>query len=177
MADFVEEQAKVEVVSAEQGFENSYYTAKCLRIHKGSCRVKYETLHDDQGNKLIEEVPLARVRPFPPTYRFSEFLDQDIVDAYYRGGWWRGTVEGRNNNGQYHVRFENQQQLTFAKGLLRIHQGWDPRQETKWTYAKIQNYDWPGAGEAGSSGAGGSAAGGSGSRRRRPQDSPFYGST
>ncbi|KAL4587768.1 hypothetical protein LXL04_000642 [Taraxacum kok-saghyz] len=57
---------RVEIVGHSDGFWNSYYGAKVLRVDQTKLRVIYEELIDDD--------------------------EGDDVDVYDQDGWWRGEV-------------------------------------------------------------------------------------
>ena len=146
MAEFVKEGEKVEVMSQEQGFENSYYTARVTQIRGGMCRVKYQTLKNDAGKNLTEDVPLGWVRPYPEVHwRYPDFVPEDVVDAWDHDGWWKGEVVEKTRSGSYIVRFEHptrhgNHELTLSKTQLRVHTEWNPAGPEHWTYVRP---NWP----------------------------------
>lgn len=132
--------SRVEVIGRGLAFHNSFYAATLIEVDERKGWVEYEALVDDQGERVIEEVRLRRLRPFPPLVVIQLSVG-DIVDVYDRGGWWRGTIVGETET-QFHVFFDYMavglQHGVYDKVHTRIHQLWrcaDPR--SVWMFQKL----------------------------------------
>lgn len=132
--------SRVEIIGKGPVFHNSFFAARLLDMNERKAWVQYETLIDDQGEHVIEEVRLRQVRPYPGMVVIQ--LDVgDIVDVYDRGGWWRATIIGETET-QFHVYLDyaaaGLQHGTYDKANIRIHQLWkraDPR--CLWMFQKL----------------------------------------
>ncbi|KAG6402201.1 hypothetical protein SASPL_139076 [Salvia splendens] len=61
--------------------------------NEGKIYVRYRALPPRRGRRLREFVDLTSVRPTPPPQKASKrFEVNDVVEAYYKGGWWEGVV-------------------------------------------------------------------------------------
>lgn len=130
----------MEVIGRGPAFHNSFFAATLIELDDRKAWVDYETLIDDQGERIIEEVRLSRIRPYPGLV-VMQLTVGDIVDVYDRGGWWRGTIVGETET-QFHVFFDYMvvglQHWMYDKVVTRIHQLWrraDPR--SVWMFKKL----------------------------------------
>ncbi|KAK2968316.1 hypothetical protein RJ640_021705 [Escallonia rubra] len=128
--------SQVEVSPDEDGFRGSWYVATVLD-HPNSrkkspyyrkVRVQYHTLlADEDGSKpLKEHVSVDLIRPCPPP-DFDlgrEFELNDVVDAFYRDGWWTGVIS-RVVADRFLVSFSNPpDEIEFSASDLRVHREW-----------------------------------------------------
>ncbi|KAL4568268.1 hypothetical protein LXL04_023876 [Taraxacum kok-saghyz] len=138
---------RVEVVGHSDGFWNSYYGAKVLRVDRIKLRVRYEQIVDeDYGEYTVEDVDLKHIRPYPPesfdvSYRLTV---GDDVDVYDRDGWWRGEVVFDELDDELMVHFsymagdDTEEFGTFPYDDVRIHQ--EVKQVGKgfaWSHVKV----------------------------------------
>ncbi|KAL2491749.1 DUF724 domain-containing protein 3 [Abeliophyllum distichum] len=104
----------IEVKTDEEGFKDVYFLATCL-------------LADDNESDLLREfVDLKFVRPAPPPLEIVEgFAVNDVVDAFYRDGWWIGVVKKVEEGSRFVVTFQNPpDELQFGISDLRAHWEW-----------------------------------------------------
>ncbi|XP_047938932.1 DUF724 domain-containing protein 9-like [Salvia hispanica] len=92
--------------------------------NEGKLYVRYRYLPVRRGcaGRLREFVHVSSVRPTPPPHKPSKrFQLNDVVEAYYTGGWWKGVVSSVSDGGEkLVVTFENPpEQLRFAPSNLR----------------------------------------------------------
>ncbi|KAL4583565.1 hypothetical protein LXL04_008143 [Taraxacum kok-saghyz] len=137
---------RVEIVGHSDGFWNSYYGAKVLRVDQTKLRVRYEELiDDDEGEYIVEDVDPKHIRPYPPesfdiNYRLAV---GDDVDVYDRDGWWRGQVVFEGDDElmvyfPYMLGNDSETYGTFPYDDIRIHQ--EVKQVGKgfaWSHVKI----------------------------------------
>ncbi|KAL4558832.1 hypothetical protein LXL04_037035 [Taraxacum kok-saghyz] len=138
---------RVEVVGHSEGFWNSYYGAKVLRVDRTKLRVRYEELVDeDYGEYTVEDVDLKHIRPHPPesfdiNYRLTVGDDVEVRD---RDGWWRGEVVFDDLDDELMVYFsymagdDTEEFGTFPYDDVRIHQ--EVKQVGKgfvWSHVKV----------------------------------------
>ena len=120
---------QVEVVGHEEGFWNSYFGTKVLRVDRTKLRVRYEELIDENEEYIEEDVEMKHIRPYPPdsfevNYRMTV---GDDVDVYDRDGSWRGKVVFVGDDElmvyfPYMLGNENESHGTFPLDDVRIHQ-------------------------------------------------------
>lgn len=126
---------EVEVTSDEEGFKGAWYRAHILEsVSKSSSKkrkkpvVEYKALVTEDGSgPLTEQVELSYIRPLPPqTENSRESFDvDDIVDAFYRDGWWTGTVRKILEDGRFRVYFDHPPDIIeFEAKDLRSHWDW-----------------------------------------------------
>ncbi|KAL3531550.1 hypothetical protein ACH5RR_010872 [Cinchona calisaya] len=145
---FLSKGSLVEVSSDEEGFKGAWYLATLLQPppHSSSptprsatrnnnkAFVQYHTLVAEEGSSLplTEYVDPQFVRPLPPVSSSPDSFDLgDVVDAYYRDGWWTGVVTGILQDAlTFVVTFQNPpDELLFPLSHLRFHHQWVNR---KW---------------------------------------------
>lgn len=131
---------QVEVSSDEEGFKGAWYVATIIDPHpksSGSSSKKkqpkkvfveyHSLLDDDDGSKPLREfVNLKFIRPSPPpeTEKVSFELN-DVVDAFYRDGWWTGVITRVLDDSKFVVFFQNPPDLIeFGVSELRVHREW-----------------------------------------------------
>ncbi|KAK3034645.1 hypothetical protein RJ639_033600 [Escallonia herrerae] len=128
--------SQVEVSPDEDGFRGSWYVATVLdrpssrkkSPYYRKVRVQYHTLlADEDGSKpLKEHVSVDLIRPCPPldVDLGREFELNDVVDAFYRDGWWTGVIS-RVVADRFLVSFSNPpDEIEFAASDLRLHREW-----------------------------------------------------
>lgn len=126
---------EIEVTSDEEGFRGAWYRATLVEFPPKSAikkrkraLVEYKYLLSDDGSSpLTEYVDPAYIRPLPPQENTEKehFELNDVVDAYYRDGWWTGTVRKVLDNGKLRVCFDNPPDvLDFEEKDLRLSWVW-----------------------------------------------------
>ncbi|KAK3194331.1 hypothetical protein Dsin_025641 [Dipteronia sinensis] len=127
---------EVEVTSDEEGFKGAWYRAiilesvpKSTSKKRKKAHVEYKSLVTEDGSgPLTEYIDSAYVRPLPPQEDSTNevFEVNDVVDAFYRDGWWTGTVRKILEDGKYRVYFDNPPDLLEFEGKdLRAHWDWN----------------------------------------------------
>lgn len=90
--------------------------------------VEYETLkteEDGTSQPFSEDVSVGLLRPRPPTETRLGFTSNDIVDAFFNGGWWKGVVAKPLNKSCYLVYLKSMKQsYQFRVSELRVHREW-----------------------------------------------------
>ncbi|KAL1542623.1 DUF724 domain-containing protein 3-like isoform X1 [Salvia divinorum] len=126
----------VEVKTDEEDFRGVYFSATVLpppnSANKQNSRklyVEYHDLlvHEDGLDRLREYVDASSVRPAPPPHHPGKGFDlYDVVDAFYKDGWWTGVVTSVvARDERYVVTFPNPpDELEFGLGELRLHSDW-----------------------------------------------------
>ncbi|KAL8544842.1 hypothetical protein ACS0TY_005165 [Phlomoides rotata] len=145
---------EVEVRTDEEGFKFVYFTAKVISPpaltksqspnkkvgRKKSAKksdketsicleVEYHNLlASNKGrDRLRETLDISFVRPVPPVQEIDKgFEPGDVVDAYYKDGWWQGVVaEVVEGGGKFVVSFHDPPDLQeCALKNLRYHWDW-----------------------------------------------------
>ncbi|KAL1569020.1 DUF724 domain-containing protein 6-like [Salvia divinorum] len=98
--------------------------------NQGKLCVRYKTLLARKGRsyRLREFVDISSVRPTPPPPHKAgkRFQLNDVVEAYYKDGWWEGVVTGVVDGGEmFVVTFENPpDEREFGPSRLRAHWDW-----------------------------------------------------
>ena len=115
----------VEVYMTETGLKESYYEARIMRAIPDvrMCHVQFvELLDDNESGPLREMIHMDFIRPTPPTLLVFDFEENDVVDAQFNDGWWKGVVVRKEGNG-FVVHFEEQDEdWGFPFEMLRLHQ-------------------------------------------------------
>ncbi|XP_041990100.1 DUF724 domain-containing protein 7-like isoform X4 [Salvia splendens] len=129
----------VEVRTDEEDFKGVYFSAIVLpppnspkksgRKRSRKLYVEYHNLlaHEDGSDRLREHIDASCVRPTPPQHDPVKGFDlDDVVDAFYKDGWWTGIISRVVADGErYTVTFHNPpDELEFGIGELRLHCDW-----------------------------------------------------
>ncbi|XP_047968150.1 uncharacterized protein LOC125212125 isoform X2 [Salvia hispanica] len=129
----------VEVRTDEEDFKGVYFSATVLpppnspkktgRKRSRKLYVEYHNLlaHEDGSDRLREHIDASCVRPTPPQHDPGKGFDlDDVVDAFYKDGWWTGIISRVVAEGErYTVTFHNPpDELEFGIGELRLHCDW-----------------------------------------------------
>ncbi|GFZ13656.1 polyribonucleotide phosphorylase, putative [Actinidia rufa] len=88
--------------------------------------VEYRSLFDHDGcTPLRKHVEIHRVRPLPPPNHATSFRLHDVVEAFYRHGWWTGVITRVLENSRFVVNLRNsQEEIECGLLELRVHQEW-----------------------------------------------------
>ncbi|XP_071718718.1 DUF724 domain-containing protein 7-like isoform X2 [Rutidosis leptorrhynchoides] len=148
---FLTKGSRVEVSSDEDGLSGVWFVATVIRPppsisdHTSNNLVYVEycnLLADDGSTKLREYANVAYVRPPPPLDSdsnnnvHSDFELNDVVDAFYSGGWWTGVISSVVDKHNFVVTFQNPpDRLQFHISKLRIHRQWV---DGKWVQPRNQ---------------------------------------
>ncbi|KAL8527169.1 hypothetical protein ACS0TY_005156 [Phlomoides rotata] len=144
---------EVEVRTDEEGFKFVYFTAKVISppaLTKSQSPTKkvgrkksakksdketsicleveyHNLLASNKGRDRLREIlDIPFVRPVPPVQEIDKgFEPGDVVDAYYKDGWWQGVVaEVVEDGGKFVVSFHDPPDLECALKNLRYHWDW-----------------------------------------------------
>lgn len=135
----------VEVNTDDEGLENVYFSATVTLPPSNETKpsknlfVEYKDLlsSEDGSDPLRESVKLAFLRPAPPPEdNRGGFEPGDVVDAFYKDGWWIGVVARPVEGGdRFVVSFDDPpDELEFGLGELRAHWDWT---NGKWVRPKV----------------------------------------
>ncbi|KAK6937240.1 Agenet-like domain [Dillenia turbinata] len=134
----------VEISPDDEGFKGAWYLCKILnsspnnpspssvkskrkRASKVSnlVEVQYESLVsvDNENEPLRKLVDVSLLRPVPP-HTVESFALNDVVDAFYRDGWWTGVVTKVLEGSRYSVYFQSPDFIEFSISDLRPHLNW-----------------------------------------------------
>lgn len=131
--------AAVEVQTDEEDFKGVYFSATVIsppnsprksgKKKSKKLYVEYHNLlaHEDGSDRLREYVDTTFVRPPPPLLDTGKGFDpDDVVDAFYKDGWWTGVVTRPVEGGErFVVTFHNPpDELEFGLAELRAHWDW-----------------------------------------------------
>ena len=89
--------------------------------------VEYQDLvADDAGSEpLTELVDTSFLRPLPPPEADANFCVNDLVDAFYRDGWWTVVITRISEDSKCTVFFQNPpDEIPFDRSDLRVHKEW-----------------------------------------------------
>ncbi|XP_011079520.1 DUF724 domain-containing protein 3 isoform X1 [Sesamum indicum] len=126
----------VEVRTDEEDFKGVFFSATVLPPPKKGSKKKSEKLYveyidlladEDGSDRLREYVDISFVRPPPPLQEIVKgFEPDDVVDAFYKDGWWTGVVSRVVEGGQrFVVTFQYPpDELEFGLAELRVHWDW-----------------------------------------------------
>ncbi|KAL0420156.1 UNVERIFIED_CONTAM: DUF724 domain-containing protein 5 [Sesamum radiatum] len=126
----------VEVRTDEEDFKGVFFSATVLPPPKKCSKKKPEKLYveyndlladEDGSERLREYVDISFVRPPPPLQEIVKcFEPDDVVDAFYKDGWWTGVVTRVLEGGQrFVVTFQYPpDELEFRLAELRVHWDW-----------------------------------------------------
>lgn len=143
--------SSVEVRTDEEGFKFVHFTATVISApapskspKKGSKKksarksgkdksicveVEYHNLlANNELDRLSESVDISCLRPAPPLQDIAKgFEVGDVVDSFYKDGWWQGVVSQVVEGGErFVVTFEDPPDvLEFGLEELRFHWDWD----------------------------------------------------
>lgn len=138
--------SSVEVRTEDKEFNWVYFSATVIpstTSSRNECEKLYveyrNLLAQDGSHPLREYVDVSSVRPVPPLEVVKGFEPNDVVDAFYKGGWCTGVVtrvvEGGN---RLAVTLQKRpDELEFGLAQLRAHLEWV---DGSWTRSQKQVY-------------------------------------
>ncbi|KAK4779731.1 hypothetical protein SAY87_015837 [Trapa incisa] len=125
------EGADVEIASLLKCLEGVLFSGKVVAPSFDDANkfvIEYETLttqEDGISQPLMEDVSVGLLRPRPPTEAKLVFKSDEIVDAFFNGGWWNGVVVTPLNNSCYLVWLRRMgRNYQFRASELRVHREW-----------------------------------------------------
>ncbi|KAG4156114.1 hypothetical protein ERO13_D03G153648v2 [Gossypium hirsutum] len=97
----------VEVRNDEDGSNRSWFAAIIVKpVGNKRYLIQYVTLETEDNTDFLEkEVDTSHIRPRPPDIVVpDQFVMLDQVDAFYKGGWWKGVIiKVLSGDSKYHV--------------------------------------------------------------------------
>ncbi|KAB2088795.1 hypothetical protein ERO13_A03G017864v2 [Gossypium hirsutum] len=124
----------VEVRNDEDGSNRSWFAAVIVKpVGNKRHLIQYMTLETEDNTDFLEkEVDTSHIRPRPPDIVVpDQFVMLDQVDAFYKGGWWKGVIiKVLSDDSKYHVYLATHEEMEFKHDELRLHQDWI---DGKWT--------------------------------------------
>ncbi|KAL4561901.1 hypothetical protein LXL04_034084 [Taraxacum kok-saghyz] len=125
----------IEVIRFEPGFEHSYFGGEVIGDHDVIFPIQYEdfTVTKDRPH-LVEKIQANHVRPYPShiNHDVDAFQKLEIVDVWYKDGWWDGVIHDVFYNMKNYLRYEvcfdymptKKQYGDFQPTNVRPHQDW-----------------------------------------------------
>ncbi|KAI3679561.1 hypothetical protein L2E82_51224 [Cichorium intybus] len=155
---FLTKGSQVEVSSDEDGLNGAWFVATVIHpppsissskknkslnhhTHNNLVYVEYHNLLSEDGpsRRLREYANVSYVRPSPhldTNAAAPHFQLNDLVDAFYRDGWWTGVITAVVDSSNFVVTFQNPpDQIQFNSSDLRVHRRWDGG---RWVQPEIQ---------------------------------------
>ncbi|KAI3700356.1 hypothetical protein L2E82_44982 [Cichorium intybus] len=112
---------KVEVKLSEGEFAGGIYGGVIIRVWSQRYVVRLTTLTDGEtGRPLVVHVGFATLQPVPPKV-LVEFKQFDLVEVWYRRGWWPTAIARMTAHNQFHVILADGTRLFKDESELRIH--------------------------------------------------------
>jgi len=117
----------VEVSSTREGEEDSWYPARLVSMRSGMANVEHAVLEDDEGEYLVERLPLSQLRPLPPEppdgweacVKPGALLELSHLD-----GWWDVEVlKPAKASGKWQV-LAHKYDARHTVGVERLRPGW-----------------------------------------------------
>ncbi|KAI7751527.1 hypothetical protein M8C21_013386 [Ambrosia artemisiifolia] len=130
---FLTKGSVVEVTSNQDASNAAWYAATVILSPLSTPNnnhlvyVQYHNLFkSDSSSPLREYANVSYVRPAPvPDPNPPCFQLNDVVDAFYRDGWWTGVITKVVDSSNFVVSFINPpDDITFRVSELRLHQKW-----------------------------------------------------
>ncbi|KAL8540947.1 hypothetical protein ACS0TY_002278 [Phlomoides rotata] len=136
--------SSVEVRTEDKEFNGVYFSATVIpstTSSRNECEKLYveylNLLAQDGSHPLTEYVDVSSVRPAPPLEFAKGFEPNDVVDAFYKGGWCTGVVT-RVVEGGHRMAVMLQKrpdEIEFSLAQLRAHLEWV---DGSWTASQKQ---------------------------------------
>ncbi|KAI3780093.1 hypothetical protein L2E82_09980 [Cichorium intybus] len=131
---------KVEVKMQEGEFAGGTYGGVVTEVWNHRYEVRLTTLTDGEtGGPLTVHVGYPYFQPVPPKI-LVEYKQFDVVDVWYRKGWWPAAISRTTAHDQYHVLLADGTQLFVDESELCIQQSFhlgDPPCGTITSFRKI----------------------------------------
>ncbi|XP_021969409.1 DUF724 domain-containing protein 7 isoform X4 [Helianthus annuus] len=129
---FLTKGSHVEINSDEDSINGTWYSATVLNppptTRNQLVYVEYHNLSETNSTTRLREyanISYVRPSPVPDTNNPPNFQLNDVVDAFYRDGWWTGVITTVIDAGNFVVTFQNPpDQAQFRCSELRIHRKW-----------------------------------------------------
>lgn len=113
---------KVEVKMQEGEFAGGVYGGVIEGVWSHMYEVKMTTLTDGMtGGPLTVHVGFPFLQPVPPKV-MVEYKQFDLVEVWYRRGWWPAAIARSTAFNQFHVMLVDGTRLFVDESELRIHQ-------------------------------------------------------
>ncbi|XP_040946431.1 protein AGENET DOMAIN (AGD)-CONTAINING P1 isoform X1 [Gossypium hirsutum] len=120
----------VEVNPRDNDYLGAWYLAVIVERATSTCDDRYVVqllfLYEDisTGTKAIREYNSVDIRPLPPRHRPRKFKVGDLVEAYYRFGWFEGEIVEELHNGNYICQLKSSKRLELVVERLRLQRSW-----------------------------------------------------
>lgn len=121
---------------------DSWFTAKIIELpnmeSNKSIFVEYGSGPSDLPKRYINA---SQIRPIQFQDPPNQFLPNQVVDAFYENGWWKGKIVEVHDDSRYTVCFpdsRSQKNMDFGQESLRVHQDWIGG---KWVHPQDEDRD------------------------------------
>ena len=98
---------------SEAPFSCSDFEGNVVGNYNDTLAIQYvDLVVTKDGPQLVEMIGAEHVRPYPPhiDYDVDAFEKGDVVDVWYKDGWWDGVIQdvfyNMNNHKRYEVFFD-----------------------------------------------------------------------
>lgn len=133
--DLFSEGSEVEVTIDEDGLRDCWFVATLIdppynpRILKRNPLERYVEYRDllvqNRSQPLREYISVPFIRPSPLLGYTKSFELNDIVDAFYKDGWWTGVITKIFDKFKFQVTCQNLPYVIYAEVKdLRFHMDW-----------------------------------------------------
>jgi hypothetical protein len=115
----------VEVLRREHESCGSWFPAIVVSARGNYCKIRYESLSDNNGGPVMEKVHKEDVRPRPPHKKRKRWIVGDAAEIFDFQCWREGKIAKVLKNNLFVVRLFGSIQLKeFHESNIRIQQAW-----------------------------------------------------
>lgn len=121
----------------EGEFAGGVYGGVITGVWNHRYEVRLTTLTDGgTGGPMKVHVGFPFLQPVPPKI-LVEFKQFDLVEVWYRRGWWSAAISRTTAYNQFHVMLVDGTRLFVDESELRIHQKYHLGDPPMWQYYKL----------------------------------------
>ncbi|KAF5745092.1 hypothetical protein HS088_TW07G00673 [Tripterygium wilfordii] len=116
--------APVEITSDDVGHRGALFLGKIVSpvSYDNKFEVEYETKMNETGQPLRKRVHVGLLRPPQPSETDRDFEFGDLVDAFFVGAWWEGSITKVLDDSRYVVYFRSvRSEFEIRKSNMRLH--------------------------------------------------------